>query len=190
MSKQNCPQLPSFAPPSYVPPPTQPPNQPSNNNLAQAFIGAHNTYRNNVNPPATNMMPIQWSDDLATSAGQWAAKCVWAHSQKPNVGENLYASSVRTPNVSIYDPSEPVNSWGNEKTNFDYNTNTCAQGQVCGHYTQVVWANSNNVGCAVQDCPSISGIGWPNGGTIAVCQYSPPGNVSINGQMQKPYVSS
>lgn len=162
-----------YNPSNYNQPPI---NQSTLTNQEQQFVTSHNTYRNNVNPSAINMQPIQWSNDLASSAAKWASQCKWQHSQTPGVGENLYASSMRSPNTNNYDPSGAVVSWGNEKVNYDYNTNTCAPNQVCGHYTQVVWANSDKVGCAVQDCQNLQGTSWPNGGTFVVCQYSPPGN--------------
>lgn len=48
---------------------------------------------------------------------------------------------------------------------------------VCGHYTQLVWANTRFVGCARWHC---SGLRYPSS---IVCDYGPGGN--INGQ--RPY---
>lgn len=146
---------------------------------AQPFVNAHNNYRRKVNPPAKNMPMLVWADDLADNASKWAAKCQWAHSGTPGVGENIYATSVRNDT----NPNNAVNSWDAEKSNYNYANNTCAPGAMCGHYTQLVWANSKNLGCAIQDCPKINGINWPNGGTFVVCQYTPPGNYIG----QKPY---
>jgi len=35
---------------------------------------------------------------------------------------------------------------------FNYDDRTCATGEVCGHYTQVVWAKSYKVGCGAAFC--------------------------------------
>lgn len=57
--------------------------------------------------------------------------------------------------------------WAAEEQHYDAEANTCAEGQLCGHYTQVVWANSGNLGCAMATCGS---------GRVWVCNYDPPGN--------------
>ena len=171
---------PIYQQPTYQQPmqPTYPVYQETGPTLSQQqdVINSHNTWRSTTNPPASNMKPITWSDDLAQSAASWANKCDWRHSQTPGVGENLYASSRRTPNPSTYDYSQAIDSWGNEVKDYDYVNNSCAPGKTCGHYTQVVWADSDKVGCAVKDCDSIKGLNWPDGGTVTVCQYNPPGN--------------
>ena len=148
----------------------------------QTFVNSHNFYRASVNPPAAFMPTISWQTNLANSANTWATKCIWGHSGTANVGENLYATTIRT-TTDNFNPNDAVNSWGSEKVNYNYSTNSCSAGKVCGHYTQIIWKNSTNVGCAFQDCPVIQGLSWPNGGTIVVCQYSPPGNW----YGQKPY---
>ncbi|PRQ00564.1 Cysteine-rich secretory protein family protein [Enhygromyxa salina] len=72
-------------------------------------------------------------------------------------------------------PEQIVASWAAESEHFNYASNRCAAGQVCGHYTQVVWRDSTEIGCAVARCSSNSPFG---GGEwfMAVCNYSPAGN--------------
>ena len=60
--------------------------------------------------------------------------------------------------------------WVAEKNDYDYPSNTCAAGKVCGHYTQVVWRNSVNLGCGRVQCA--------NGWAYVICSYDPPGNVN------------
>ena len=59
-------------------------------------------------------------------------------------------------------------SWGAEKKDYTYASNTCATGKVCGHYTQVVWKTSTEVGCGKAMCADKSQV-W-------ACQYTPAGN--------------
>merc|ERR1719195_261100 len=49
---------------------------------------------------------------------------------------------------------------------------------VCGHYTQVVWAAANKIGCGAAYCPHRTGMG----GYELVCQYgsSVPGGYGGN----------
>jgi hypothetical protein len=51
-----------------------------------------------------------------------------------------------------------------------------------GHFSQIVWMNSDTVGCYTADCSAASG-GLQNVGSgniepyFTVCNYAPPGNV-------------
>lgn len=64
--------------------------------------------------------------------------------------------------------SMAVQFWLYERLDYDYNENECIK--MCGHYSQIVWANSERVGCGRALCSN----GW---GYIIVCNYDPPGNV-------------
>ena len=71
--------------------------------------------------------------------------------------------------------AEAVKMWVDEEIDYDYNSNTCAPGKECRHYTQVVWRDSVRLGCARVVCNT--------GGTFITCNYDPPGNFLG----QKPY---
>jgi len=46
----------------------------------------------------------------------------------------------------------------------------CASGKTCGHYTQVIWAATREIGCAVNNqCPG-------QFSSVYICRYNPPGN--------------
>ena len=161
-----------------------------NSQQIQTFVNTHNYYRSVVDPPTSYMPPVSWSTSLANSANNWAVlaqrlraslqrrevQCNFQHSGTPNVGENLYVTSSRTLNPANFNPTPVVNSWGGERWYYNYGSNSCTPGQVCGHYTQIVWLNSVNIGCAFQDCPVLGNAPFSSG-TIAVCQYSPRGNI-------------
>ncbi|KAF3790659.1 C-type lectin domain family 18 member A [Nymphaea thermarum] len=85
-------------------------------------------------------------------------------------GENLFGGWGKD-----YSAADAVNWWMAEASNYDYATNTCASGKVCGHYTQVVWRNSVRLGCAKVTCNS--------GSIFITCNYDPRGN--FNGE--RPY---
>lgn len=142
--------------------------------VAEQYLGAHNSARRAV---GAGIPDLQWSVQLQAYASNWAsdrankARCALSHSGGP-YGENIFWSSGAST------PAAAVTAWVNEKQFYNYASNSCAPGQVCGHYTQVVWRNSQSVGCGSAACPG--------GGTFVVCSYNPPGN--YNGQ--KPYLQS
>ncbi|WOL14001.1 pathogenesis-related protein PRB1-3 [Canna indica] len=132
-------------------------------NTAQDFLDAHNSARASV-----GVAPIAWDDTVAAYASNYAnqraADCSLVHSGGP-YGENIFWGS----SGGDWTASDAVSAWVSEKQYYDYNSNTCADGQVCGHYTQVVWANSVKLGCARVVCN--------DGGVFITCNYDPPGNV-------------
>ncbi len=140
----------------------------------QGMTAAHNAARASVNPPAsTPIPPLVWSGEVAAVAQAYAEKCVFEHSQSP-YGENLYASSGSST------PADVVTSWVSEAADYDYASNNCSG--ICGHYTQVVWADTTKLGCGMANCTTGSPFGsgsWQ----IWVCNYDPPGNFIG----QKPY---
>lgn len=143
------------------------------------IVAAHNLARSRVQPAAPSPIPpLEWSETDAAVARDYAARCNYAHN--PNRGprgENIYASSGLKNT-----PAQVVLAWESEKDDYNYAANSCAPGKACGHYTQVVWAQTTTVGCAVQSCSVNSPFG---GGSweLWVCDYSPAGN--FNGR--RPY---
>jgi pathogenesis-related protein 1 len=127
----------------------------------------HNQARASVDPPAaTPIPPLVWDPNLAAVAQAYADNCVFKHSGGP-YGENLFASTGGST------PSDVVGSWVSEVADYNYGSNSCSG--VCGHYTQVVWAASQKLGCGVTTCTQNSPFGggsWQNW----VCNYDPPGN--------------
>jgi pathogenesis-related protein 1 len=143
------------------------------------MTAAHNAARAAVNPPANPAIPpLTWSSTVATSAQAWADKCMFMHSGNPLYGENIYAGAG-----SEATPQQVVDSWAGEAKDYDYATNTCNAGAVCGHYTQVVWRKSTMLGCGVTNCTTNSPFSGFTNWQFWVCEYSPPGN--FNGE--KPY---
>ena len=145
----------------------------------------HNQIRQMVDTP-TPLPALEWDADLAAYAAAWAAKCQDTEAptglidhdpDRSNVagftyiGENIFASSGTATAMGA------VTSWAAEKADYDYATNTCASGAICGHYTQVVWRATLKLGCALHNC---AGLTYPSS---IVCDYGPGGN--FNGE--KPY---
>jgi len=62
-----------------------------------------------------------------------------------------------------------VDLWYDESADYDYAAGTSKNGGVTGHFTQVVWQGTTELGCGISNCPSI--------GSFLVCNYGPAGNI-------------
>ncbi len=140
------------------------------------ITAAHNRVRARVNPPASPALrPLRYSSTVAATAQVWADGCNYSHNPgRGALGENIhaYATTGRQPSkIGL----AAVAAWASEASDYDYSGNTC--GDVCGHYTQIVWRDTTDLGCGVAFCSS----GSPFGARLpdwwyVVCNYGPPGN--------------
>lgn len=146
---------------------------------AAATLDLHNCMRARVSPAAVPpLAPLSWSATVAASAQAWANTCQYFHQSGQPYGENLAAFSVGTATAL-----QATQLWVNERSSYDYATNTCAPAAICGHYTQLVWRTTTHVGCGRAVCNTGSPFGGSGTWTFVVCRYDPPGN--FNGQ--RPY---
>ena len=105
------------------------------------MITAHNVQRANAMPVPTPALPaMTWATDLATAAQTYADKCIFEHDAANSWGENLYANWP----AGSADAQAVVEDWAGEKSDYNYANNSCTG--MCGHYTQVVWRSSTEVG--------------------------------------------
>ncbi|XP_061113617.1 R3H domain containing-like [Conger conger] len=138
-----------------------------------ALLDYHNRVRSQVFPPAANMEYMVWDKRLAKAAESWASQCIWDHGPghvMRYMGQNLSINSGRYRSVI-----DLVRSWREEKNSFAYPSKCSAP--VCSHYTQMVWATSNKIGCAINWCSNMNvyGSAWKQA-LILVCNYSIKGN--------------
>ena len=139
-------------------------------NFNERILAAQNRERNALSIP-----PLEWDDQLARGAADWAEHLSrtghFEHSPDPNgtepLGENIWGG---TP--GYYQPESMVALWIAEKKYYKHgvfpaNSRTGKIEDV-SHYTQLIWRRTKRVGCAI----SSSG---PE--EILVCRYSSAGNV-------------
>lgn len=155
--------------------------------IMRGMTQAHNTVR-----AQRGVQGLEWSDELAAIAQEWAdylartKGCAIVHRKQQGeaaatpIGENLYWASALiasdgTRTLQQITPERVVQKWAAEAHSYSYEQNSCRKGNSCGHYTQVVWHDTQQVGCGRAVCPDKSQV-W-------VCNYEPPGNVTG----KKPY---
>lgn len=130
---------------------------------AQIMLEGHNEWRRDAGVPE-----LIWSDGLAHSAQDWAdhlaeTSCQMIHSEDRDYGENIAWAAGRR-----LSPDRVIGLWGHEKKFYDRKANTCAERRKCGHYTQMVWEDTREVGCGRAIC---------GGAELWVCHYFPEGNI-------------
>jgi len=143
------------------------------------MLSAHNIIREKAGVP-----PLAWSESLTQSAQKWADAlytrgCIMEHEQQSQYGENIYVF-WRTQESGIAlmkSPAYVIGRLASEETNYDYTSNSCIPGEKCGHYTQLVWKDTAEVGCGARIC-----LDGDKQTDVWVCRYSPPGNTG-----ERPY---
>ncbi|HMG22286.1 MAG TPA: CAP domain-containing protein [Kofleriaceae bacterium] len=126
---------------------------------AAAWVEAHNRVR------AKHCAgELAWSAKLAQAAQRWANAlrdrgCSFGHSGG-SYGENLAAGTTAT-----LDPATVVKMWYDEIAEYRFPDGGFSS--KTGHFTQVVWRGTTQVGCGRSQCKGMD---------IFVCEYSPAGN--------------
>jgi hypothetical protein len=138
-------------------------------NFAARLLAAHNRARADK-----GLAPLQWNAALATAARPWAQTLAddgkLRHSDKdsrPGQGENIWMGTAR-----FYDLEHMMARFVDEKRDFRPGVfpevSATGKWQDVAHYTQIVWPETREVGCALVTAKKRDAL---------VCRYSPPGNV-------------
>ena len=115
-----------------------------------------------------------FQDHQNRAAATRKGDCNLQHSGGP-YGESIFWGSAG----ANWTAANAVASWASEKQFYNCSDGSCAGDQgghsekqfyKCGHYTQMVWAQTTKVGCAAVNCDA-------DRGTFIICEYDPPGNV-------------
>lgn len=123
------------------------------------------TERHNYHRENHGVAALKWNTVIQKYAQSWADKIAsedkMYHRQPNNYGENIYWKSG-----GDLSGAEPVDAWYSEIKSYNYNNPGFSM--ATGHFTQVVWAGSSELGCGKARSK--------RGGTYIVCNYNPPGN--------------
>jgi pathogenesis-related protein 1 len=170
------------------------PAAPGETGIFVGMTAAHNAARADLmaDPPLPD---LTWSQDLADFSQEWADELASDencgtifHRDQRMYGENIAFRASTNRNLQYF-PEQAVEGWVAEVDCWDYGTilgnrtptansescdATCVARQNstgCGHYTQVVWRNTRQLGCGYSTCEyeGFTAHVW-------VCNYNPPGN--------------
>jgi hypothetical protein len=146
-------------------------------NLDLRLLAAHNRERAEHGIPR-----LLWDEKLARSAQRWAEELgrrgSFEHAPAEERGEGREGENLWAGSRASFTPEAMVSGWIAEKRYFKpgvfpHNSRTGNVADV-GHYTQLMWRQSTNVGCAVATGQEED---------VLVCRYSAAGNVTG----QKPF---
>jgi len=171
--------------------------------IEKAVLVRHNELRKKVATEAepawkvkcSNLKDLSWSQDLATSAQQWAdhmaSEDKMYHDDSSNrkygthqgyIGQNIAYQGVWGTTETNFNEEEimlkMVQAWYDEVNDLngqdpnDYKKN--GGSAVIGHFTQVVWEGTTEVGCGYGKMTSGKVHKW-----YFACNYSPGGNINV-----------
>ena len=169
--------------------------------LKQTILDLHNDYgrqiaegkESRLRYEASDMMELTWDDEMAKGAQMWANQCYFNHDENDvcrfRVGQNLYKAGMfkGSSEAEKVDPiwTDAMESWYSEIDDFRENPTQPSSNYLgTGHFTQLIWAKTQFVGCGfiVHE-----GYGGSNryDTKYYVCNYGPAGN-----WLRKPVYSS
>ncbi|KAL2813663.1 CAP domain-containing protein [Aspergillus granulosus] len=161
---------------------TQPPQttqatqapQPTTNTYQGTVLYSHNVHR--ANHSSTD---LTWSAELEASAQALAASCVYQHDTSINgggYGQNI-GYGVSSDDVAVmisnlmYNDEAPY-----FESLYGQASPDMSLFEKWGHFSQIVWKDTTQVGCATVVCDSLGNVDSATAVPFTVCNYSPPGN--------------
>lgn len=135
------------------------------NDFELECLKSHNEYRTKH-----GVLPLKLNKRLCRYAEEWAkviaARGVLVHRSNSQYGENIFCS-WNSPNANVVITGrEPVENWYSEEPTHLYGKEPATL--KTGHFTQVVWKDSRELGVGVARNRS--------GQVFVVANYDPPGN--------------
>jgi len=147
----------------------------------QAALDAHNTVRR-LHEDTRDLCYGETGSDISFFAQAWAEEIAsdkqMSHSTSSQYydssnpyGENLaYAGTTGTVRAEVAAYEYSTQAWYDEISDWSFSSNS-GTGGVTGHFTQVIWKNTEQVNCGYATY-----YDSPYNSYMVVCQYYPAGN--------------
>lgn len=140
----------------------------SDDSFEQQALKAHNDYRRKHGVPL-----LELNKKLSKYAEEWAKELVkkgkMEHRDQNDYGENIFYAWSSDPNF-VVSGKDPVDKWYAEIKDHKFGKEPTSLGT--GHFTQVVWEDTREVGIGIARSK--------DGHVYVVANYSPPGNMIGN----------
>merc|ERR1712055_307662 len=165
----------------------------------EAVLAKHNELRRKVakgeeagQPGASNMRELVWDEELEAIAQRWADQCTLGHYKDPKepfknsralldgtpAGQNLawsQASAQLNEDQLMEQNVGAVQGWYDEVSKFNSaGIDAFSFSRATGHYTQLVWAETDRLGCGTVHYKDDSNGVLTN---FVVCNYAVAGNM-------------
>jgi len=164
----------------------------------EAVLAKHNELRRKVakgeeagQPGSSNMRELVWDEELEAIAQRWADQCTFEHDKDPEEpSKNVRALLDGTPagqnlaqawNFAQWNEDQlteqnvkQVQTWYNEVFVFNSASIDTFSSSPAGHYTQIVWAETDRLGCGTVYYKDDSNGRLTN---LLVCNYAVAGNM-------------
>ena len=138
-------------------------------------LAEHNAYRSTHHSPALTL-GSSFNNTAQAHAEIILSTGVFRHSsgdQRNGAGENMYYTFSQYPLDPTDLANRAVGAWYDEV--LDYNYSNPGFSVDTGHFTQVVWKSSTQLGCGVAQGPKTI-AGRTGTANYVVCHYAPDGN--------------
>ncbi|CRK14666.1 hypothetical protein BN1708_011191 [Verticillium longisporum] len=143
----------------------------SDSQFNATILTTHNQYRRQHQGARLNWgVDLTWDATLASAAKKYLDSKGTGKNQCPpfdhsggQYGENLA--------IGYGTPTAAAKAWGDERAKYDFQEGVYFP--ATGHFTQMVWRDTQKIGCARKYCTSGASIkGW-----YLACEYFPRGNI-------------
>ena len=136
----------------------------------EILLKEHNRVRADV-----KQKELTWSGEIAQYSKAWADKlakggCKFEHRPRSGQWKQIYGENLFMGTKGYYGVADAVKSWESEKKFYKSGSPIKMDNHFykIGHYTQIVWYSTEQVGCGKSFCKN---------NMIVVCNYNPAGNM-------------